>query len=138
MHTPPSIKEADGRRWTVQNGRPLVMRIGIGFVGPIALSLIAVTALNDLHEGRWAMLVLRVLFAVAVIAATVFSLFGAETLAVEGDELVWRRGRSQHRRAHINEVDKLERQGNLLRIHVRGQEHPIVVGAGLRQAAGGP
>ena len=37
------------------------------------------------------------------------------------------------RRAHVNDVDKLERQGNHLRIHVRGQEHPIVVGAGLRQ-----
>jgi hypothetical protein len=133
MNAPRTIKEADGTRWTIENGRPLFMRVAIGFVAPIALALVGVTAINDVHEGRWGMLVVRCLFALLVLMSAVFSLFGAETLAVEGDELVWRRGRSQKRRAPVADVAKLERQGNHLRVHVRGQEHPIIVGVGLRQ-----
>jgi hypothetical protein len=133
MNAPTTIKEADGRRWTLENGRPVFMRIAIGFIAPIALALVGVTAINDFREGRWFMLAARCLFALLVLMSAVFSLFGAERLAIEGDELVWRRGRSQVRRAHVNDVEKLERQGNHLRVHVRGQEHPIIVGVGLRQ-----
>ncbi|HEY1585130.1 MAG TPA: hypothetical protein VGH63_05530 [Polyangia bacterium] len=133
MDTPSTIKEADGKRWTVENGRPLVMRIGIGFVAPVVLTLIALTMVNDVAEHRWGMLTMRAVFALVVAMSAVFSLFGAESLVVEGGELVWRRGKSQVRRAAVADVEKLERQGNHLRVHLRGQEHPIVVGAGLRQ-----
>ncbi len=133
MDTPTTIKEADGNRWTVENGRPLVMRIGIGFVAPIVLTLIGLTMINDVAEHRWGMLVMRAIFALVVAMSAVFSLFGAESLAVESGEIVWRRGKSQVRRAAVADVEKLERQGNHLRVHVRGQERPIVVGAGLRQ-----
>ncbi len=130
--TPPTIKE-DGTRWVVENARPLVMRIGIGFVAPIALVLVAFTMLNDVREARWGMLLVRIVFAAIVVLSAVFSLFGAESLSIEGGELVWRRGRSQQRRAKLGDVEKLEREGNHLRVHVRGEERPIVVGAGLRQ-----
>jgi|SRR6185312_4023372 len=133
MENPPTIKEADGTRWTVENARPLIMRIGIGFVAPIVLGLIAITMVNDVREGRLGMMAVRGLFALFVVVAAIFSLFGGESLAVENGELVWRRGKSQVRRAAVGDVEKLERQGNHLRVHVRGQEQPIVVGAGLRQ-----
>src|SRR6185312_15827999 len=137
MENPPTIKEADGTRWTVENARPLIMRIGIGFVAPIVLGLIAITMVNDVREGRLGMMAVRGLFALFVVVAAIFSLFGGESLAVENGELVWRRGKSQVRRAAVGDVEKLERQGNHLRVHVRGPEgeaaQPIVVGAGLRQ-----
>lgn len=133
MDTPPTIKERDGKSWTVENARPLIMRIGIGFVSPIVLGLIAVTMVNDAREGRFGMLAVRGVFGLFVVVAAIFSLFGAESLSVENGELVWRRGKSQVRRAAVGDVEKLERQGNHLRVHVRGHEQPIVVGAGLRQ-----
>ncbi|HEY2745121.1 MAG TPA: hypothetical protein VGL86_10880 [Polyangia bacterium] len=140
MDQPSTIKESEeagGRRWTVENGRPLVMRIGIGFVAPIVLLLIGLTMINDVSEHRWGMLAMRSVFALVVAVSAVFSLFGAETLTIAGGEIVWRRGNSQVRRAAVADVEKLERQGNHLRVHVRtqpGEEpRPIVVGAGLRQ-----
>jgi hypothetical protein len=137
MRTPPTIKEADGTRWTVENARPLIMRVAIGLIAPIVLALVGLTMVNDVHEARWGMLAARGLFALVVVFSTVFSLFGAESLAVEGGELVWRRGKSQVRRAPVADVEKVERQGNHLRVHVRGPEggeaQPIIVGAGLRQ-----
>jgi hypothetical protein len=133
MENPPTIKEADGTHWIVENARPLIMRVGIGFVAPIVLGLIAITMVNDVREGRLGMMAVRGLFALFVVVAAIFSLFGGESLAVENGELVWRRGKSQVRRAAVGDVEKLERQGNHLRVHVRGQQQPIVVGAGLRQ-----
>ena len=133
MDQPATIKETDGRAWTVENARPLAMRIGIGFVAPIVLALIGVTMMNDVAEHRWGMLALRAIFALFVAMAAVFSLFGGESVAIEGDGLVWRRGKNQVRRAPVADVEKRERQGNHLRVHVRGQERAIIVGAGLRQ-----
>jgi hypothetical protein len=133
METPSTIKEADANHWTVENARPAVMRIGIGFVAPIVFFLIAVTMVDDVRKGSWGMLAVRAVFALIVAMSAVFSLFGAETLAIENGEVVWRRGRNQVRRAPVADVEKLERQGNHLRVHVRGQERPIVIGAGLRQ-----
>src|SRR3954471_23510929 len=134
MQTPSTIKEeADGKRWVIENGRPLAMRVVIGFVAPIAIALVGLTILNDVAERRWGMVTVRVIFAAVIALSTVFSLFGAETLSIEGGELVWRRGKSQERRADLAGVQKLERQGNHLRVHVAGQERPIIVGAGLRQ-----
>jgi hypothetical protein len=137
MDMPPTIKEEGGTRWIIANARPLVMRVIIGFAAPIAIALVVLMMVNDAHERRWGMLTVRALFALVVAMSAVFSLFGAETLSIEGGDLVWRRGKSQERRAPVASVEKLERQGNHLRVHVRGPdgqaERPIVVGAGLRQ-----
>jgi hypothetical protein len=132
MTTPPTIKE-DGTRWIIENARPLAMRVIIGFAAPIAIALVVLVMINDAREGKWGMFGVRVIFALVVAASAVFSLFGAESLSIEGGELVWRRGKSQERRAPVGSVEKLERQGNHLRVHVRGEERPIIVGAGLRQ-----
>ena len=132
MATPPTIKE-DGTRWIVENARPRAMRIVIGFAAPIAIGLIGLAMVNDVRDHKWVMLGARALFALLVGASAVFSLFGAESLSVEGGELVWRRGTSQERRCAVADVEKLERQGNHLRVHVRGEQHAIIVGAGLRQ-----
>jgi hypothetical protein len=136
METPPTIKE-EGTRWVIENARPLAMRVVIGFAAPIAIALVVLVMINDAREGSWGMFGVRVIFALVVALSAVFSLFGAESLSVEGGELVWRRGKSQVRRAPVGSVEKLERQGNHLRVHVRGpdgqEERPIVVGAGLRQ-----
>jgi hypothetical protein len=132
MTTPPTIKE-DGTRWIIENARPLAMRVVIGFAAPIAIALIVLVMINDAREGRWGMFGVRVIFALIVALSAVFSLFGAESLSIEGGDLVWRRGKAQERRAPVGSVEKLERQGNQLRVHVRGEERPIVVGAGLRQ-----
>jgi hypothetical protein len=132
METPPTIKE-DGTRWIIENARPLAMRVLIGFAAPIAIALVVLVMINDAREGKWGMFGVRVIFALVVAASAVFSLFGAESLSIEGGELVWRRGKSQERRAPVGSVEKLERQGNHLRVHVRGEERPIIVGAGLRQ-----
>jgi hypothetical protein len=131
---PPTIKEEDdGRRWIVENARPRSMRMVIGMVAPVVLALIGLAMVNDVREHKWWMLAVRAIFAALVVLSAIFSLFGGESLALEGGELVWRRGRSQERRCPAGDVEKLERVGNHLRIHVRGEDRPIVVGAGLRQ-----
>jgi hypothetical protein len=132
METPTTIKE-EGTRWTVENARPRGMRILIGLVAPIAIGFIALSMINDVREHKWWMLVARFGFAVVVAVSAVFSLFGAESVSVEGGEVVWRRGSSQERRCGVADVAKLERVGNHLRVHVKGEKHPMVVGAGLRQ-----
>ncbi len=132
MQTPPTIKE-EGMRWTVANARPFAMRLVIAIAAPVVLALIGFAILGDLAVGRWVFVLLRALFAAVVVMAAVFSLFGAETIAVDGGEVVWRRGRRQLRRAAVGDVEKLERVGNTVRVHVRGAEQPIVVGSGLRQ-----
>jgi hypothetical protein len=123
----------EGARWTVENARPLAMRVLIGAAAPVVLGLVGIAMVNDVQEHNWVMLVVRLLFAGAVAASAIFSLFGAESVSIEGSELVWRRGKSQERRCALTDVEKLERQGNNLRVHVRGEKHPIIVGAGLRQ-----
>lgn len=132
MQTPPTIKE-EGARWTVDNARPRILRVAWGFAAPIVFLLLGYAALGDIRDHHWWMLVIRAVFAVFVAMAAVFSLFGGETIAVEGAEVVWRRGTKQERRARLADVEKLERQGTQLRVHVRGEALPIVVGAGLRQ-----
>ncbi|MDB4965199.1 MAG: hypothetical protein JWN44_888 [Myxococcales bacterium] len=132
METPPTIKE-EGTRWTVENARPRAMRVLIGVVSPIAIGLIGLSMVNDVREHKWWMLVARAVFAVVVATSAVFSLFGAESVAVEERDVVWRRGSSQERRCGVADVEKLERVGNHLRVHVRGEKHPMVIGAGLRQ-----
>jgi hypothetical protein len=136
MTTPPTIKEEDdGHRWIVDNARPRSMRVAIGMVAPVVLAFIGLAMVNDVREHKWWMLAARVLFAALVVMSAVFSLFGGESLALEGAELVWRRGRSQERRCAVADVVTLERVGNHLRIFARGDDkHPaILVGAGLRQ-----
>jgi len=129
--TPPTIKE-DGTRWTVENARPIAMRVAIGFIVPIVIAAIGWTMWNDALEHRWVMLSIRALFALLVLMSARFSLFGAESLALEGGELVYRRGKIEERCA-AGDVERLEREGNHLRVHVRGRERPMIVGAGLRQ-----
>jgi hypothetical protein len=131
MTTPPTIKE-QGARWTVENARPLAMRMGIGAVTPIVLAAIGWTMWNDALGHRWVMFSVRGLFALVVLVSARFSLFGSESVAVEGNELVYRRGKHEER-CKAGDVERLERQGNHLRVHVRGSERPIIVGAGLRQ-----
>lgn len=133
MTTPTTIKE-EGNRWTIDNARPRNMRIVIGVAAPIVLGFVALSILRDLDERNWVMLSVRAAFALVVVLGTVFSLFGAESLALEGGELVWRRGSSQQRRCPVGEVERVEREGNHLRIYARGGERPaMVIGAGLRQ-----
>ena len=132
METPPTIKE-DGTRWIIENARPLAMRVIIGFAAPIAIALVVLVMINDAREAKWGMFAVRAIFAFIIAISAIFSLFGAESLSIEGADLVWRRGQSQERRAPVASVEKLERQGNHLRVHVAGQERPIVIGAGLRQ-----
>jgi len=129
--TPPTIKE-DGARWTVLNARPLFMRMAIGAVTPIVLTAVGWTMYNDALEHHWVMFAVRALFALVVLVSARFSLFGSESLAVEGRELVYRRGKHEERCA-VGDVERLERQGNQLRVHLRGSERSIIVGVGLRQ-----
>jgi hypothetical protein len=133
MQTPPTIKEQDGTRWTIENARPVAMRVAIGFAAPMAIAAVVFVMINDAREAKWGMFAVRAIFAFVIAISTVFSLFGAEQLSIEGGDLVWRRGKSQERRAPVASVEKLERQGNHLRVHVAGQDRPIVIGAGLRQ-----
>jgi hypothetical protein len=129
--TPPTIKE-DGDRWTVENARPIAMRVAIGFIVPIVLVMIGWTMWNDALEHRWVMLSIRGLFALVVLTSARFSLFGAESLALDGGALVYRRGKVEERSA-VSDVERIEREGNILRVVVRGRERPLIVGAGLRQ-----
>jgi hypothetical protein len=131
MDTPRTIKE-DGARWTVENARPLIMRVIIGFVVPIVLTAVGWTMWNDALEHRWVMLSLRGMFALLLLLAARFSLFGAESLALDGGALVYRRGKVEERSA-VSDVERIEREGNILRVVVRGRERPLIVGAGLRQ-----
>ena len=133
MEEPTTIKE-EGNRWTIDNARPRNMRVIIGVAAPIVLGFIALSMLQDFGERRWVMLTMRAIFALVVVLGTVFSLFGAESLAIEDGALVWRRGSSQGRRCELGEIERIEREGNHLRVYARGNARPaIVVGAGLRQ-----
>lgn len=110
------------------------MRILIGLVSPIVLGLLALAIVGDLQERNWLMLVVRLVFALVVAMGAVFSLFGAESLAIREGALVWQRGSSQSRRCPLDQLERVEREGNQLRVYARGEERPtIVVGAGLRQ-----
>ncbi len=129
--TPTTIKE-DGRRWTVENARPLAMRMVIGAATPIVLAAVGWTMYNDALDHRWGMMAIRGVFALLVLVSARFALFGAESLAIEGRELIYRRGKHEERCA-VGDVERIEREGNHLRVHVRGAERPLVVGAGLRQ-----
>lgn len=131
MNTPPTIKE-DGARWTVENARPIAMRVAIGFIVPIVLAAIGWTMWNDSLEHRWVMLAIRGVFALLLLTSARFSLFGAESLALDSGALVYRRGKTEERCA-AGDVERFEREGNILRIYVRGRERPMIVGAGLRQ-----
>ncbi len=130
--TPRTIKE-DGTRWTIENARPRSMRLVIAVVAPLLLAFVGVEMVGDVRDHNFVMFAARLMFALLIATAGVFSLFGSESLALEGADLVWRRGSSQERRCGVVEVEKLERVGNHLRVHVRGQPRPIVIGAGLRQ-----
>jgi hypothetical protein len=130
--TPRTITE-ENNRWVVDNARPRQMRVAIGIAAPVALLFVGLAMLSDFAERNWLMLGVRVMFAAVIVMAAIFSLFGAESLAVEGDELVWQRGRSQERRCKLADVERFEREGNQLRVFVRGEKHPIIIGAGLRQ-----
>jgi len=131
MTTPPTIKE-EGARWTIENARPLFMRMAIGAVTPVVLVAVGWTMYQDTLDRHWVMFSVRALFAVIVLVSARFSLFGSERVAIEGRELVYRRGRHEER-CGVNDVERLERQGNHLRVHARGRERPIIIGAGLRQ-----
>jgi hypothetical protein len=122
-----------GTRWLVKNARPLGMRIAVAVVAAIAVGVIGVTAFAEIREGRWGMGLIRGLFLIVVATAARFTLFGEEALQVAGGELLWTRGTNFERRCKLEEIERLERTGNQLRVHVRGAATPIVVGSGLRQ-----
>jgi hypothetical protein len=130
---PSSIREENGR-YVVDNARPKGMRTVIKIAAPLAIAFVLLSIVGDVQAHHWIMIPFRLIFALVIGTAAMFSLFGAESVAVEGGDLVWRRGDSQERRAAIGDVERLEREGNHLRVHVRGETHPIVVGAGLRQS----
>ena len=123
----------DNGRFTVQNARPLALRVAFGFIAPIAIVLLGVSMVGDVQEHSWLMLAFRLFFALTLALATRFALFGAESIGVEGGELVWRRGSSQERRCPVGRVERLEQQGTQLLVHIRDDKYPIIVGAGLRQ-----
>jgi hypothetical protein len=131
MQTPPNIKE-EGARWTLENARPLFMRMAIGVVTPVVLVAVGWTMYQDTLDRHWVMFGVRALFAAIVLVSARFSLFGSESVAIEGRELIYRRGKHVERCA-VGDVERLERQGNHLRVHVRGRERTIIIGAGLRQ-----
>jgi hypothetical protein len=130
---PKTILEQDGR-FVVANARPLAMRVIIMMAAPVAIALVLLSVVGDVRAHDWIMVPVRLAFVAVIALAAMFSLFGAESIAVEGSDLVWRRGKSLERRCAVAEVEWLERQGNQLRVHVRGENHPIIVGAGLRQS----
>jgi hypothetical protein len=133
--TPTTISEEKvegGVRFLLKNARPRRMRVAVMVAAPIALALIGITALNDFHDGHWVMGLVRIGFALIVLMAASFTLFGEESLDIAGGELWWRRGKNFERKANIGDVQQLEREGNQLRVIVREQA-PIVIGSGLRQ-----
>jgi uncharacterized membrane protein YbhN (UPF0104 family) len=129
---PPTIKE-DGRRWTLENARPQAMRMVIGAAAPIALAAVGFIMWGDALAHHWVMFGVRALFGLMIILAARFALFGSESLAIEGDELVWRRGK-QREACKLDAIEKLERNGNHLLVHVDNAEL-IEIGGGLRQPA---
>jgi hypothetical protein len=129
---PSTIIESNGR-FTVNNARPPAMRIIVAIAAPIVILLVGVSVVSDVEDRRWAMIAVRAFFALTVILATRFALFGAETIGVEGPELIWRRGKALERRCRLGDVERIEREGNQLRVHIRDDKYPIIVGAGLRQ-----
>ena len=133
MSTPNTILVQTDGRLVVVNARPRAMRTIIMLAAPVAIAFVLLSVIGDVQTHHWFMIPVRLIFALVVGLAAMFSLFGDESIAVEGQELVWRRGKSQERRAAIADVEKLEREGNHLRVHLRGATHPIIIGAGLRQ-----
>jgi hypothetical protein len=121
----------DGARFALKNARPRSMRVAIMVVAPLVVALIGVTAANDFHAGNWGMALVRLFFCVIVAAAARFTLFGEESVLVTAAELVWQRGKNFERRCPVADIEQLERQGNQLRVLVRGQS-PIVIATGLR------
>jgi hypothetical protein len=109
------------------------MRVTIAICAPLAIAFVLLSLAGDIHDHAWIMLPVRLGFAGVIALAAMFALFGGESIAIEGRELVWRRGKSQERRCQLGDVEWLEQQGNHLRVHVKGEPHPIIVGAGLRQ-----
>jgi hypothetical protein len=133
MTTPNTIVEQNGRL-VVANARPRAMRAVIVLAASVAVALVLLSVIGDVQTHHWFMIPVRLVFALVIGLAAMFSLFGAESVAIEGQELVWRRGESQERRAAVGDIERLEREGNHLRVHVRGEAHPIIIGAGLRQS----
>lgn len=129
---PSTILESN-QSFTVNNARPLAMRVVVGFAAPMVFLFIAVSIVNDVEEHAWGMMAVRLMFALTVGLATRFALFGAETIGLEDGELVWRRGKSLERHCPVGAVERIEREGNQLRVHIRDDKYPIIVGAGLRQ-----
>src|ERR1700761_7504833 len=129
----PSTILENNQLFTVNNARPLAMRVVVGFVAPIVLVFIALSLWNDVEERAWGMMAVRLMFALTVILATRFALFGAEIIGIENGELVWRRGKTLERHCPVAAVERIEREGNQLRVHIRDDKYPIIVGAGLRQ-----
>jgi hypothetical protein len=129
---PSTIIENNGV-FTVHNARPLAMRVIVGLAAPVVFLFIGLAIYNDVEERAWGMMAARLGFALVVGLATRFALFGAETIGVEGTELIWRRGKSLERRCQVVDVEKLDLQGNQLWVHIRDDKYPVIVGAGLRQ-----
>jgi hypothetical protein len=121
-----------GAKFVLQNARPKGMRVAIMVVTPLIVALIGLTAANDFHDGHWGMGLVRVLFCIVVATAARFTLFGEESVQVTPAELLWLRGKNFERRCAVADIEQLERQGNQLRVIVKGQT-PIVIGSGLRQ-----
>jgi hypothetical protein len=133
MSMPNTIREEAGH-YIVDNARPKAMRTVIKLAAPVAIAFVLLTVVGDVQTHNWVIIPFRLLFVLMIGLAAMFSLFGAESVGLEGQELIWRRGKSQERRVPLGDVERLEREGNQLRVHVRGEPHPIIVGAGLRQA----
>lgn len=129
---PTTITEDNGR-YVIHNARPRGMRVGVAIVAPLAILFVLLSLVGDVHDHDWIMVPVRLGFAGVIAMAALFALFGSESIAVEGGELVWRRGKSQERRWRLGDVEWLEQQGTQLRVHIKGEPHPFVVGAGLRQ-----
>ena len=125
-----------GARFILKNARPRSMKVAIMIAAPIALGFIVLAAVGDFRIGRWVMGLVRSAFALLVATATLFTLFGEESVAVAAGELVWQRGKNFERRCHVADIEQLERQGNQLRLVVKDQP-PIVIGSGLRQPEAG-
>lgn len=121
-----------GARFVLRNARPRNMKVLVMVAAPIVLVLLAITAANDIQQHRWPMAIVRALFGVVVATAATFTLFGEESLDVAAGELWWRRGKNFERRCPVADIERLEREGNQLRVIVKSQP-PIVIGSGLRQ-----
>jgi hypothetical protein len=122
----------NGARFVLHNARPRSMRVAIMIVAPLVVAIIGLTAANDFHDGHWGMALVRLGFCIVVATAARFTLFGQESLEIVPAGLLWQRGKNFERRCAVADIEQLERQGNQLRVLVKGQP-PIVIGSGLRQ-----